>query len=206
MAALCICLAASAWMPSCARRSRCRTEAVATSWRWDASRAGVRASTSHSSRGPAYRAELLGPDMGHLLRHLPFSGSTRPDAPGRPCEVYQVDVVARSSGRVTCRFPAHDRTSFVIERDRLYWLDFDPGTQFCRGELVAIDLRAGQEMWRTPLAEPCAINHSLWLTEAWLEVQTGRVVVYVREQGRPSARVTFDAASGRRLAVRWFGS
>ncbi|MGE0191589.1 MAG: hypothetical protein AB7T63_06050 [Planctomycetota bacterium] len=110
--------------------------------------------------------------------------------------MYDVEARSRATQRVVYGFPAHAGTSFTVVGNQLYWLHFDPGTSFCQGHVVGVDLGTGIETWRTPLRHPRVINHSLWLTEAWLEVDAGRVLVYVREQGRPSARMWFDAVSG----------
>ena len=44
-----------------------------------------------------------------------------------------------------------------------------------------------------------ALYSGMLLTEAWVNADADRVIVYARESGRPSGIVVFDADSGRRI-------
>jgi hypothetical protein len=95
----------------------------------------------------------------------------------------RLGVHVYDGGKELCRLPAHWGTTFAGSGQTLYLADFDP---LCTGcALVTIDLRTGQQLWRTALQGVGLVSHSDY--ENRVSVETDGTVVTVRgkeTQGR----------------------
>jgi hypothetical protein len=116
---------------------------------------------------------------------------------------YQVEAVRAARGytirvsdgdAVLLSWTGHDRTVFRQQGDVLYYADFEVMASGCT--LVAFDLKARRQLWRTPLQGLGPIEHSKYHNAVNLDVADGAVTVSGKESaGRYVERV--DARSGR---------
>lgn len=155
----------------------CENTSDRPQWHWNDARDSLAECVSAASAGSGYEIALSNPHL-HRTRLL--------------------DISDRSGG-AGAQMRVHDGTSFQIVGDTLYWVDFNAGVPYVAGFAEAVDLRTGNALWRTSLAENRAINNSLWRTEVWLAVEGDKLAVYVKEHGEASAAILFHAGSGRRL-------
>jgi hypothetical protein len=96
-------------------------------------------------------------------------------------------------------WPAH--LAFRVEGDVLYYPEYERIASGCA--LVAYDLKAGKQLWRTGLRGLGPVGHSRYRNEVDLAVADGVVTVYGRESaGRYVERV--DATTGRTLDHKTF--
>jgi hypothetical protein len=121
---------------------------------------------------------------------------------------YQVDAV-RADGGYTVRvsdgdrelvsWKGHERTVFRQQGDVLYYADFHPMSSGCA--LVAFDLKAKRQLWRTPLKGLGPIGHSKYHNAVNLEVTAEAVTVRGNESaGRYVERI--DARSGQTVRTQ----
>lgn len=77
------------------------------------------------------------------------------------------------------QWPGHRYTVFLIEGDRLYWANF--GSSGSGGEIVAVDLSTGKEIWRHRLLAMGEVVHSGYFNQMILVLRDKTVVVYGKE-------------------------
>jgi hypothetical protein len=113
----------------------------------------------------------------------------------RTADPFNAYTIRVSDGdRELLAWKGHERTVFRQAGDVLYYADFHPMSSGCT--LVAFDLKAKRELWRTPLRGLGPIGHSKYFNAVNLEVAGGAVTVSGRESaGRYVERV--DAQTGR---------
>src|SRR5262245_43219916 len=123
----------------------------------------------------------------------------------------QLDVVRRQGDGWHVRFLEKNRElhardwpvylAFRVEGDVLYFPEYERVASGCA--LVAYDLKAGKQLWRTGLRGLGPVQHDRYVNEVDLTVVDGVVTVYGRESsGRYVERV--DAKTGRTLEHKTF--
>jgi hypothetical protein len=146
-----------------------------STWRWEPERAGVVAA-AELYRGP-YQVEIVRP----------------------PGERVKFRVRLTDGGREVFAWDGHAHTVFAQDGDVLYYADYWPDRTGC--EIVARDLKAGKELWRTSLYGVGPIKHSGYSNRVALDAD--RVLVTVRGKETMGRYLEFlDARTGRTLGHR----
>lgn len=73
----------------------------------------------------------------------------------------------------------HFRTVFSIQENRLYYARFSPSGS--GGEIVAVDLSSGRELWKSPLTALGPIQHSAYSNRMTLEANGDTLSIYGKE-------------------------
>jgi hypothetical protein len=123
-------------------------------------------------------------------------------------EDYQVEIVKPRSdftpdltirftdgAKVLASFTGHDTTVFRADGPILYYADFNPISDGCA--VVAFDLKAGKQLWRTDLKALGPVSHSKYRNRVTLEL-VGRDAIRIFGEESEGRYVEFlDRASGR---------
>lgn len=112
---------------------------------------------------------------------------------------YHVRFLDRERELLARDWPAH--LAFRVRDGVLFFPEYRSNASGCT--LVAYDLKAGKELWRTALRGLGSVEHSKYRNEVDLTAAGGVVTVYGRESsGRYVERV--DAKTGRSLEHRTY--
>jgi len=76
-------------------------------------------------------------------------------------------------------FQAHEHTVFAVDKNRLFWVKYNPGAS--GGHLVAVDMATGDELWTQHLKSLGEIAHSTYKNRIQIEMNKGVITVYGRE-------------------------
>jgi hypothetical protein len=79
-------------------------------------------------------------------------------------------------GRRIYAWTGHAHSVFRIVGDRLYYADFKPNGS--GGGIVAVDLKAEKQLWRSPLKALGAVSHSGYRNMINLDVSKDAVIVF----------------------------
>lgn len=110
--------------------------------------------------------------------------------------------IARA-GKEVYAWKGHDHTVFRIQQDRLYYALFHPSSS--GGEIVAVDLSSGKELWKSPLTALGPIQHSAYRSLMALDANAEVVSVYGNESMGRYFEVK-DAKTGTTLGHKRFST
>ena len=118
-----------------------------------------------------------------------------------PKTKHRLDIAVLSDGRRVFSWRGHHASVFCVATDRLYFADWSIGAS--GGNVVAVDLVSGQEIWRKPLKALGDIEHSTYQTLFNIDVSENVVIVWGNEsQGK---YVEFKSAqTGETIAQKIF--
>lgn len=114
---------------------------------------------------------------------------------------YGLKISVLKNGKSAYSWEGHYYSVFRIENDRLYYADWD----FSRsgGQVVAVDLENGKEIWRTSLNALGPIVHFQYLTRLNLKVTDHGITVYGDESQGRYIEVK-DIGSGKTIGQKMF--
>ena len=99
------------------------------------------------------------------------------------------------------KLDAHGHTTFVLDGNMLYYTNYHPSASGC--SVVAYDLRAGKELWKTALKGLRPLPHSEYQNEVALDQDRGALRVRaVESQGKYLEYV--DLKTGKTVGHRVF--
>jgi hypothetical protein len=155
---------------------RCQAEATAATWSWNDEEATPEYCARREQHEGRYRMELI------------YAGA-------------ELSVrVCQKDGTLLYAFPAHRHTVFDIDGDMLYYADYHFSSNGCA--VVAYDLQAKRELWRTHLRGMGAIGHSAYYNRVTLQAYDGVIVVKGWEAEKYLEYL--NAKNGRTIAHRVF--
>jgi len=114
---------------------------------------------------------------------------------------YQLQIEISADGRRIYRWMGHVHSVFRILDDRLYYADFK--TSGSGGDVVAVDLSTGKELWRSELKALGPIKHSAYHNLINLDANREVVTVFGLESGGRYLEMK-NCEDGRTLAHRVF--
>ena len=109
--------------------------------------------------------------------------------------------------RLDCTIEGHAYTTFVMDNDILYYADYSHGTTGCA--LVAYDMKARKQLWKSDLQGIGPILHFGYSNEVIVQVAQGSSLaprtIEVRGNERAGKYIEFvDAKTGKTLGHRIF--
>lgn len=108
--------------------------------------------------------------------------------------------VRNAEGNVVVAWEAHPFAVFAIRGNRLYRTDFDP--ELTGGSVLAVDLRTGQQIWRTRLQALGKVSKVDYRNRMNLIVEEQSVVIYGHESAGDYVEYLDPATGESRLCLR----
>lgn len=106
------------------------------------------------------------------------------DLKSEPDQVFRLDLqiqVSRTDGHVVWTWLGHAYSVFLIDSDRLYYADYS--TASSGGNVVAVDLKTGVQIWNHELYAMGGPEHSTYENLINMRLTKDGIVIYGNEAG-----------------------
>lgn len=110
--------------------------------------------------------------------------------------------IARA-GKEVYEWKGHDHTVFRIQQDRFYYALFEPSAS--GGEIVAVDLSSGKDLWKSSLTALGPIDHFAYRNLKTLDANSEVVTIYGNESMGRYFEIK-DAKTGATLGHKRFST